>query len=161
MPLSKSACHGVYCALSNLQSWNFCCRPAHNKISADCIWEVYSHWNYHRNDWYHWGERRRKAVNLGWSSIRTFHIHHPSPRLISGNKIVYTLTPTDKWHSNKELGGSFTEHNDQLLEHEHSLCPHQHHSSQREVVDQNRHSHTPSVHMCLVNAAHKDNQHTK
>ena len=56
-----------------------------------------------------------------------------------------------------------TEHNDQLLEHEHCLCPHPHHSHQREVVDQNRHKHAASIHMtlCLVNASYEDDQHAK
>ena len=54
-----------------------------------------------------------------------------------------------------------SEHSDQLLEHEHSLCPHEHHSSQCEVVDQNRHKHAAFKHMCLVNAGYEDDQHAK
>ena len=71
------------------------------------------------------------------------------------------LTPTDKWDSNNESGGCLTEHNDQLLEHEHSLCSHPHHSHQCKVVDQSWHSHTASVHTCLVNTSYKDNQHAE
>ena len=54
-----------------------------------------------------------------------------------------------------------TKYDDQLLEHEHSLCPHPHHSHQCKVVDQNRHKHTASVHMRLLNTTHKDEQHAK
>ena len=74
---------------------------------------------------------------------------------------MYTLTPADKWHSNKKVGSSFSEHEDQLMEHEHSFCSHDHHSHQCKVVDQNWHKHTGSIYSCLVNTTHKDKQHTK
>ena len=66
------------------------------------------------------------------------------------------LTPADKRDSNNKSGGDTSEHDDQFLEHEHSLCPHPHHSHQCQVVDQNRHEHTASVHTCLVNASYED-----
>ena len=54
-----------------------------------------------------------------------------------------------------------SEHKDQLLKHEHSLCPHPHHRRQCEVVDQNRHEHTASIDTCSVNTTDKDNQHAE
>ena len=53
------------------------------------------------------------------------------------------------------------EHNDQLLEHEHSFCTHPHHSNQRKVVDQGWGCHTASIHIRLVNTSNKHNQHAK
>ena len=44
-----------------------------------------------------------------------------------------TLTPAYKRDGNKELGGDLTEHNDQLPEHEHSLCSHPHHITDTNV----------------------------
>ena len=72
-----------------------------------------------------------------------------------------SLTPADKWDNNNVSGGDLTEYNDQLLEHEYSLSPHPHHRHQCEVVDQNRHSHADSVHLCSVNTTYKDGQHEK
>ena len=65
------------------------------------------------------------------------------------------------WDSNKELGGGLTEDNNQLLEHEHSFCPHEHHSHQCEIVDQNWYKHTASIGTCSVNTTHKDYQHAE
>ena len=73
----------------------------------------------------------------------------------------YTLTPAYKWYSNKELGGGLAIDNDQLLKHEYSLCPHEHHSCQRKVVDQNWHKYAASIDTCLVNTTHKDNHQTE
>ena len=83
---------------------------------------------------------------------------------LTGSNLLYiyiSLTPADKWHSNNESGSDMTKYDDQLLEHEHRLCPHPHHSHQCEVVDQNWHKHTAFVRMCLVNTTHKDDQHAK
>ena len=45
------------------------------------------------------------------------------------------LTPTDKRDSNDISGGDLDKHENQLPEHEHSLCPHPHPCHQCEVVD--------------------------
>ena len=50
----KYKCHVLYHTFSNLQSTDSCCVPAYNKVSANSISKVYGHWNYHRNDWYHY-----------------------------------------------------------------------------------------------------------
>ena len=98
--------------------------------------------------------------------FHTSHILSPTLKLnlITKASIVaysYTLTPAYKWYSNKELSGGLAEDNDQLLKHEHSLCPHEHHSCQRKIVDQNWHKYTASVDTCSVNTTHKDNHQTK
>ena len=71
------------------------------------------------------------------------------------------LTPTHN-RSNDYFGlGDFPEDKDQLVEHEGSLSTHPHDSSQGEVVDQEGHHHTTSIHCSLLNASYKHQQHAE
>ena len=91
----------------------------------------------------------------GWTPISKF-LNPPLKWLT-----IISLTPADKWDDKNEFGSGLMEHNDQLLEHEHSFCTHPHHSNQRKVVDQCWGCHTASIHICLVNTSNKNNQHAK
>ena len=71
------------------------------------------------------------------------------------------LTPADNRYSKYILGGDADKNNDQLLEHENSLCSHPHECSQSEVMDEGRHSHTASIDWCPVNPNHKHQQHAE
>ena len=46
------------------------------------------------------------------------------------------LTPADERNNDKVLHSDLPKHDDELLKHQHSLCPHPEHSSKSEVVDQ-------------------------
>ncbi len=75
-------------------------------------------------------------------------------------EVFKQLTPANKRDDDDVSGGDLNKDDDQFLEHEHSLCPHPDHRHQCEVLDQSRHSHTASEWIRLVNARHKNNQHT-
>ncbi len=48
---------------------------------------------------------------------------------------------------------------DEFLEHKQGLCPHPHDSHQSEVVDEDGHKHTASVHLNTLNTHSKHNEH--
>ena len=50
--------------------------------------------------------------------------------------LKYLLTPTDEGDNDNVFGGDFAKDNDQLLEHEDSLCSHPHDRGQGKVVDE-------------------------
>ena len=59
------------------------------------------------------------------------------------------------------VSGDLYKDDDQFLVHEHGLCPHPHHGSQSEVVDESRHSHAASELISPVNASHKHQEHAQ
>ena len=75
------------------------------------------------------------------------------------NEEQYTLTPTDERDDDNVCFSDSDKHNDQLLEHEQSLCSHPHDSHQSEVVNEDGHCHTSTVHRCSLHTNHKHQQH--
>ena len=96
----KSECHGaVLYIISNLQSWVnnsiiFFCGPAYNKVITDCIWEVYSQWDCHGNDWYHWGRI------LCWSKCNS-----SGQAMYLPSRLVPSLIPRPPFNLREEGGG--------------------------------------------------------
>ena len=73
----------------------------------------------------------------------------------------FLLTPTDKRDNDDVASGDVDKDNDQLLEHEQSLCPHPHDSHQSEVVDEHRDCHTALKHFSPIDAHRKHHQHAQ